>query len=59
MEANMNRVDQYFIDKGEFTEEEFREHGDVIRDMFAYKKVELEFALKDAVKEVLKATIIK
>jgi len=49
----MNRIDQYFIDNGKFTKEEFQEHGDKIRDTYTYRKVKLEFALKDAIKEVL------
>jgi len=49
----MNRVDQYFIDNGRFTEEEFQEYGDAIRDTFIYRKTELEFALRHVTKEVL------
>jgi len=55
----MNKVDQYFIDKGKFTEEEFKEHGDKIRDTYTYRKVKLEFALKDAFEEVLRKSKIK
>ncbi len=49
----MNKIDQYFMDKGKFTEEEFQEHGDKIRNTFIYRKIELEFALRDVTKEML------
>ncbi len=55
----MDRIDQYFVDSGKFTKEEFKEHGDKIRDTYVYRKVRLQFALKDAFEEVLRKSKIK